>query len=235
MQPFSTCMPSTKSTRDAGQRRSPRRHDAVVADAVERLGDGAADAARPPWRRSWRRGAASSRPSTGRAIAQQLGDDALGRLLDAAPQQHRVGALVERAHALAHERLGEQRRGRRPVAGEVGGLVGDLAHELRAHVLELVGELDLAGDRDAVVGDRRRAGEALEDDVAALGAERDLDRVGQLVDAGLQQPPGVVVEVESILPIGVLSLRRRPATRMPRPWSRPWSRSAIASLTASSG
>ena len=44
-------------------------------------------------------------------------------------------------------------------------------------------ELDLLGDRDAVLGDRRRAELLLDDDVAALGAERDLDRVGQHVDA----------------------------------------------------
>ena len=34
---------------------------------------------------------------------------------------------------------------------------GDLAHHLRAHVLELVLELDLLGDGDAVLGDARGA------------------------------------------------------------------------------
>ena len=63
-------------------------------------------------------------------------------------------------------------------------LRGDLAHHLRAHVLELVLELDLLGDGDAVLGDRRRAEALLDDDVAALGAERDLHRVGERVDAG---------------------------------------------------
>ena len=40
--------------------------------------------------------------------------------------------------------------------------------------------------------------EPLEHDVAALGAERHLDRVRQLVDAGLQQLPGLVVEVQAL-------------------------------------
>ena len=62
-------------------------------------------------------------------------------------------------------------------------LRGDLAHHLRAHVLEAVLELDLLGDGDAVLGDRRGAEALLDDDVAALGAEGDLDRVGQGVDA----------------------------------------------------
>jgi len=128
--------------------------------------------------------------------AGELGDDVLDGFLDAASQLHRVGAFAEHAHPFAHERLGEQGRRRRAVAGEIGGLVHDLADELGAHVLELVGELDLARDRDAVVRDRGNAGQALEHHVAALGAERDLDGVGELVDAGLQETPRVVVEVE---------------------------------------
>ena len=95
------------------------RDHALLADAVERLGDGLADplvllagdrrhvaqvVARRTTGRAWRR-----RSSTTRSVA----------ILDAAPQQHRVGALLDRAHALAHDPLGQQRRGRRAVAGEV--------------------------------------------------------------------------------------------------------------------
>ena len=47
-------------------------------------------------------------------------------------------------------------------------------------------ELDLAGDGHAVVGDGRRAELLVEHDVAALGAKRHLDRVGELVDAPLE-------------------------------------------------
>ena len=50
-------------------------------------------------------------------------------------------------------RLGEHGRGGGAVAGHVGGLGGDLAHHLRAHVLERVLELDLLGHRHAVLGD----------------------------------------------------------------------------------
>jgi hypothetical protein len=51
-----------------------------------------------------------------------------------------------------------------------------------AHVLELVLELDLLGDGDAVLGDARRAEALFDDDVAALGPERHLDRIGENVD-----------------------------------------------------
>jgi hypothetical protein len=88
--------------------------------------------------------------------------------------------------ALCHQRLAEHDRGGGAVAGDVIGLGRDLLEELRAHVLEGLLELDLAGDRDAVVGDRWGAEFLVEDHVAALGAQRDLDRVGQSVDAPLQ-------------------------------------------------
>ena len=50
---------------------------------------------------------------------------------------------------------GEHGRGGGAVAGEIVGLLRDFAHHLRAHVLELVFELDLLGDGDAVLGDAR--------------------------------------------------------------------------------
>jgi hypothetical protein len=69
------------------------------------------------------------------------------------------------------------------VAGDVVGLLGDFAHHLCAHVLELVLELDLLGDGDAVLGDARRAVRLVEDDVAALWSQRHAHRVGENVDA----------------------------------------------------
>ena len=83
-----------------------------------------------------------------------------------------------------HDRLREHGGGRGAVTGDVGGLGRDFLHHLRAHVLELVLQLDFLRDRHAVLGDGRRAEAALEHDVAALGAEGDLDGVGEDVHAG---------------------------------------------------
>jgi hypothetical protein len=77
------------------------------------------------------------------------------------------------------------------VAGNVVGLRGDLAHHLGAHVLELVGKLDLLCDRHAVLGDARRSVGFVKDHVAALGAERDLDRVVENVDAAQHAVAGI--------------------------------------------
>src|SRR4029077_17803154 len=72
----------------------------------------------------------------------------------------------------------------------------DFAHHLRAHVLELVLELDLLGDGDAVLGDAGCAERFVEHDVAPLGAERHLDRVVQNVDAAQHAVAGIDAEFE---------------------------------------
>src|SRR5262249_7593940 len=81
------------------------------------------------------------------------------------------------------DRVSEHGRRGRAVAGLVGGLRGNLAHHLRAHVLELVFELDLLGGGHAVLGDAWCAKRLVEHDVAALGAERHAHRVGENIDA----------------------------------------------------
>ncbi len=116
-------------------------------------------------------------------LRPQLGDDGGNRLVDAAPEVHRVHPGGHGLRALADDGLGQHGRGGGAVAGLVVGLRGHLAHHLRAHVLELVGELDLLGDRHAVLGDPRRAEALVEHDVAALRTEGDLHRVGQDIDA----------------------------------------------------
>src|SRR6516164_6154815 len=60
---------------------------------------------------------------------------------------------------------------------------GNLAHHLRAHVLELVFQLDLLGGGHAVLGDAWCAKRLVQQDVAALGAERHAHRVGENIYA----------------------------------------------------
>ncbi len=77
------------------------------------------------------------------------------------------------------------------VAGEIGGLAGDFAHHLGAHVLELVLKFDFLGDRNAVLGDARRAERLVQHDIAALGAERHSHRIGENIDAAQHLVAGV--------------------------------------------
>ena len=124
--------------------------------------------------------------------------DGLDGVVHAALETHRVGAGGDVAQALVDHRLGEHGRGRRAVTGDVVGLGGDLLGELGAEVLERVVELDLTGDGHTVVGDRGGAPLLVEDDVAALRAERHLDGVGEGVDAALERAAGVLVELQDL-------------------------------------
>jgi hypothetical protein len=67
---------------------------------------------------------------------------------------------------------------------------------VHVRVLELVLQVDLASDGHTVVGDHRRSGDLLQDDVAPLGPEGGLHGFGQLIDAGQQQAAGIRTETQ---------------------------------------
>ena len=126
----------------------------------------------------------------------QLFDDHQDRLVDAALERHRVVTGGHHAGALGEDRARQHGRGGGAVAGDVRGLGRDLLHHLRAHVLELVLELDLLGDRDAVLGHRGSPPRFLDDDVAPLGAEGDGHRVGQRLDPAQNLVAGFGTELD---------------------------------------
>ncbi len=115
--------------------------------------------------------------------ARELGDRGLHGLVDAALEVDRVGAGGDVLQALAVDALGEHGRRGGAVTGAVGGLGSDFLDHLRAHVLVGIGKLDFLGDGDAVLGDGRRPEFLVDDDVPALGPERDFDGAGEDLDA----------------------------------------------------
>ena len=158
------------------------RDDAGVADGVQGLGQHVADGL-VVVRGDRRDAGVVGHGDHGVGDLAQLLDQPADGEVDATLDQHRVAALADRRHALADDGLGDHGRGRRAVADDVVGLDRSFLDQLRAHVLELVAQVDLPSDRDAVVGHHRGAGDLLQDHVAALGAERRLHRLGELVDA----------------------------------------------------
>jgi len=80
------------------------------------------------------------------------------------------------------------------VAGGVAGLAGDFAHHLGAHVFKRILQLDFLGDRDAVLGHRRRAEFLVEHHVAALGAEGGANRFGKFGNPAQHSLPGGFIE-----------------------------------------
>ena len=109
-------------------------------------------------------------PVTGLDCVLSARDDRLDGLVDAALDRHRVGAGGDVLRAFAIDRLGQHRRRRGAVAGDVRRLARHFLDHLRAHVLERILQLDLLRDGDAVLGDRRRPELLVEDDVASLRA-----------------------------------------------------------------
>jgi hypothetical protein len=112
-----------------------------------------------------------------------LFDDLGDGLVDAALQVHRVHAGGDRLQAFAHDGLGQNGGG----GGAVAGL--SLVLEATSRIIwapmfsKLVFQFDFLGDRHAVLGRARGAEGLLDDDVAALGAQRHLHGVGEDVDA----------------------------------------------------
>ncbi len=202
--------------------------DAVLADPVDRVGDDVADLALASRDRGDPGDVFLARDPL--RLLLQILDDRLDGLLDAALDPHRVRAGSDVLQALADNRLGEHRRRRRAVSGNVVGRRRDLFDELCALILERVLDLDLACDRDSVVRDRRCAELLVEHDVPTLRAKGDLDRVGEDVDAALERAPRLLVELQFFMshvisPSFVMVTRRtrRRALSSCSTW-RPWLR-----------
>ena len=178
--------------------------DAFLADLVHRLGDDLADG-----------GVRGGDRGGGGDLLLRL--DVLGELgellrhgrdggLDAPLQGHRVRTGGDVAQALANQRLGQDGRRRRAVAGDVVGLLGDLLDQLSADLLVRVLELDLLGDAHTIVGDGGGTPLLLEHDVAALRAERHLYGVGEDVHSPLEAAARLLVERDNLGHNGVVLL-----------------------------
>src|SRR5699024_1704442 len=108
-------------------------------------------------------------------------------------------------------RLRQNGGGRGAVTGDVVGLGGDFLRELRAEIFVGVVDVYLTSNGHTIVSDGGRAELLVDDDVAALGAERHLDGVGEGVDATLEATPSALVELQNlrhVLPFG--GIRRTP-------------------------
>ncbi len=167
--------------------------DAFLADLLHRLGDDLADL-------GVRVGGDAADLGDRRVVFARLGellqllDDSNRRLVDAALEIHRVHAGSNRLQAFTQDRLRQDRCGRRAVTGDVRRLGSDFLDHLRAHVLELVFQLDLLGDGDAVLGDCRGTKALVEHNVTALGTQGHPHRVGQDVHTGEHLLAGVVAK-----------------------------------------
>src|SRR5207247_5485291 len=104
------------------------------------------------------------------------------RSLGASLLIHRMCARGGMLDAFALNRLSQNRRGRRAVAGEIASLARDFPHHFRSHVFVTVLQLDFFCNRHTVFGYERRAKFPAEYDIPALRAQRYSHRIGQRID-----------------------------------------------------
>ena len=112
----------------------------------------------------------------------EIRDDRINREIETAFEIHWVHARGHGLGAFLDDSMGEYSGRRGAITSQPGGLGRNFLDHLRAHILELVLELDLIGDGDAIFGNARPEG-LIERDIASLGAERHADRAGKSVDA----------------------------------------------------
>ena len=113
----------------------------------------------------------------------QLIDSGFNSLINTPFEIHGVHAGGDRLQTLAEHGLGQYGRGGGSIARYIRGLGSDFLDHLGTHVLEFILELDLFCDRDAVLGDGRRAERLVKHHVPAFWAQRDLDGVCKHIDA----------------------------------------------------
>src|SRR5690606_24594515 len=169
------------------------RDHAFLADLFHRLRDGLADRLVGVGRDGADLGDGLAVLAGLRQLLQLFGGREHG-LVDAALHVHRVATRGHSLEAFTDDGLRQHGGGGGAIAGLVGGVRSHFLDELRAHVLELVLELDLLGDGHAVLGDRGGAEALVEHGVAALGTQRRLDGIRQHIDAAEHLHAGVVTE-----------------------------------------
>ena len=117
----------------------------------------------------------------------------VGGLVDALLEGDGVGPGGHVAQAGLDHGVGQHGGGGGAVTGGIVGLGGGLTDQGHTGVLDVILELDLLGDCDAVVDDLRGAELLLQHHVAALGAEGDGNRLSQDVDTFFEGAAGLLV------------------------------------------
>ena len=125
---------------------------------------------------------------------QELLGNSRDSLLDAALDAHRVGASSNVAQTLGNQSLSQNGSGSSAVTSDVVGLLGNFLDQLGADLLVRILKFDFTCNGDTVVGDQRCAPLALEDYVATLRAQRNLDSVCQGVQTRFETAAGLLVK-----------------------------------------
>ena len=111
----------------------------------------------------------------------QFFNGSLGSLVDTATNANRVSTGSNVLHPSVNDGLRQNGCRRRTVTGVVIGLGSNFRNEFGTHVLKVIFQFNVLGDRNPIVSNRRRAIALFQNNVATLRTDRRLNRIGQLI------------------------------------------------------
>ena len=118
-----------------------------------------------------------------RNIFLKLFNNGLHALIKAALEGDRVNTGRNILHAFAHNGLGQNRGRSRAIAHIIVGFAGHFLHQFHAGIFKLIFHFNFFSDRDAVLGNSRRAKALIQNHITAPGAQSDFNGIGQNIHA----------------------------------------------------
>ncbi len=118
-------------------------------------------------------------------VCVQVLNDLLNSGVNTALKSDRVCASCDVTQAFAYQCLRKDGRGGGSVTCDVVSLLGDFLYEFCADLFVRIFKIDFLSNGHAVLGNGGGAPLLIEDNIAALGAKRDLDSVSEDVQAAL--------------------------------------------------
>ena len=142
----------------------------------------------------------------GLGVLVQLRNDGLDSCVNAALEGDGVRTGCNVTQAFANQSLSEDGCGGGAVTCDVISLLRNFLHQLGADALEGIFEVDFLSNGNAILGDDGGAPLLVENDVAALGAQGDLNGVGEEVQTALHAAACLLIEVNELCHV-LLSFR----------------------------
>jgi hypothetical protein len=130
------------------------------------------------------------------AHIRELGDDEISCFLHTIFEFDGIDSRAYFPETFLYHSVGEECRGRRTISGSVIGLACCFLDELSAHVLDLILELDLFGDRDSVIGDLRSSVRFRKNHITTLRPHSAYDGLRDLLHTGEHFETSFVSEVD---------------------------------------
>src|SRR5690606_39062102 len=110
-------------------------------------------------------------------------------LIDTPLEVHRIGACSHVLDTMAEDSLGENCCSSCSITGCVSGLGGHFLNQLGTHIFDRILKFNFLGDCYPILCYCRGTELFIQDYISSLGAEGDLNSIGQLVDTPLDLVP----------------------------------------------